>query len=440
MHYTLYTAVSEAEDILKDTESEIKSQVIQMFTPHLVSAVSYSVYSVADHCLSKGLISVECYESATEVGDKAAKAGHLLEAVKSAIEIKHPCFGLFLDSVLDEALAPEVASELIKNMKEQVDTRQQNYQDNKIVSLLRRQHPSCSMVREPEIIRFRGYLASTGFLRIDEDFQIAIHAGQVENVESAVEEMSKRNQDYRAIGLLYRASCRVVITGKVNEALADCDRAIEVAKSLECQNGVLITLRALRMKVSILRTVGQLEKAADCLQTARGFFSIVAPSYDSVAFLYEEIRLKMRIADRITYSDAQVDYDRALKHLDYSNENDIPLLFIVRNSEAEVLLKSSMIRDEGRLSPAPTEQDLNKAEKILNNLPINQLPEEAYVYRGWHYLARSDLYTWRKQYAEAKEWAKKSLKQFEKGQISYAAKVSQKRLELLKRLELPSKN
>ena len=435
-----YTA---AEDIMKDQKSEIKIRVIQMNTPCLDNAIRHSIYSVANHCLSSGLISEECYESIVEhnVKSNAAKAIELLQAVKGAIMTDHGCFEVFVDQVLPKALSFRGASELCSNMKEQYTeslyARQQSYQEDEVLDVLQRR---CSVVREPEIIRFSGCLATRRFQRIDKAFQVAIHAGQVETVESAAEVMSNINPDYKAIGILYRAHCRALIAGpsQFNEALADCDRAIEVAKPMECQNGVLITLRAFRMKLSMLRTMGQFERASDCLQKARGLFSSVAPSYDSAAFLYEEIRLKLLTEDKTTYSqyNIQLDYERALRYIDCSTENHFSQVFIFSNSRAEeALLKSSMLRDEERLSPAPTEQDLSKAEKILNNLPINQLPEEAYVYRGWHYLARSDLYTWRKQYAEAKEWAKKSLEQFAGGRVSYATDVVQRRLKLLERLK-----
>lgn len=427
----------EVDDIMEDKKSEIMIRVIQVSTPNLVSAVSRSVHSVADHCLATGLISEECYESIVETsGNSATKARHLLQAVKGAITTDHDCFGVFLDRVLHKALSFRVANKLILNMKERYTeslyARQQSCQENEVLLVLRSQY---SMRREPKMIGFSGCLATRRFLRIDKAFQEAIHAGQVEEVESATEIMSKINPDFQAIGLLYRASCRVVIAGRVNEALEDCDRAMEVAKPMECQNGVVITLRALRMKLSILRTEGKLKSASDCLQKARGFFSSVAPSYDSAAFLYEEIRLKLVMEDKATFSNVQLDYELALKHADCSNENDFSQVFIFCNSEAEVLLKSSMIRDEGRLSPAPTEYELCKAEKILNSLPINELPEEAYVYRGWHYLTRSDLCTWRKQYVKAKEWAKKSLQQFARGGVRYATGAPQRRLKLLEGLE-----
>ncbi|MCG8624023.1 MAG: hypothetical protein MJE68_18785, partial [Proteobacteria bacterium] len=181
----------EAEDDIKmeDTESELMIQVIRIFTPQLIDAISYSANSVANHCLSAGLISKECYKSARVVDNKTIKARHLLGAIESAIKIDPCCFGLFLDDVLDKTLALAIASKLIKNMKEQytksLDARQWNYQDNIILSMLRRQHQSCSVVREPELIRFGGCLATRRFQRIDTAFQVAIHAGQVENVESA---------------------------------------------------------------------------------------------------------------------------------------------------------------------------------------------------------------------------------------------------------------
>ena len=140
------------------------------------------------------------------------------------------------------------------------------------------------------------------------------------------------------------------------------------------------------MKTSMLRTVGEHQKALDYASVAHGYFSNAAPSYDTAALLYEEIRLKMSIVDdNVTFSDVKVDYDRTIKHVDNSGECDFSQLFIFLNAQAEVLLRSRMIRD-GKLAPAPPETDLLTAERILNTVPISKLPEEAYVYRGWHYL------------------------------------------------------
>ena len=426
------STMQEPGDIIKD-KSEIMIRVIQKSTPNLVTALSECILRVANHCLAEELITEDRYESMLEhYTNDATKARHLLQAVKSAIKNNNDCFDIFLDKVLKNTLPYRVADKLLTEMKEQYteSVHKQCCQVNKILDVLKRK---CSVIKEPEMIRFSGRLATRTFLRIDKAFQVAIHAGQVENVEFAAGIMTSINSDFQAIGLLYRASCRALIAGRIKDALKDCDRAIEVAKPTECQNGVLLTLRALRMKTSMLRTVGEHQKALDCISVAHDYFSNAAPSYDTAALLYEEIRLNMSIVDdNVTFSDVKVDYDRAIKHVDNSGECDFSQLFIFRNAQAEVLLQSRMIRD-GKLAPAPPETDLLTAEGILNTVPISKLPEEAYVYRGWHYLTRSDLYMWRKEYVEAMKWAEESQQQFTRGGITYV-KDPQKRLELLAKL------
>ena len=423
------STMQEGGDIMKD-KSKIILQVIDIYTPKLVSTLSECIPSVADHCLAQGLITKDRYESMLErYTDDATKARRLLLAVESAIKIDSDCFDVFLDEVLKITLPYRVADKLLPEMKEQYaeSAYKQGCPEDKILHVLQRK---CSVIREPKMIQFSGRLATRTFLRIDKAFQIAIHAGQVEDIESAAGIMMSVNSDFQAIGLLYRASCRALIAGRIKDALKDCDRAIEVAKPTECENGVLLTLRALRLKTSMLRTVGQHQKALDCATVAHGYFNNAAPSYDTAALLYEEIRLKMSIVDdNVTFSDVEVDYDRTLKHVDNSGECDFSQLFIFLNAQAGVLLQSRMIKDE-RLSPIPPEADLCRAERILNNVPITKLPEEAYVYRGWYYLTRSDLYIRRKQYVEAMKWAKESQQQFARGGITYI-NDPKKRLELI---------
>ena len=298
----------------------------------------------------------------------------------------------------------------------------------------------CLVSKDPLLIRFSGPLVTAKFQKIDRAFRRAIHAGKAAEVEWATDRMLSMNvsTDYKAIALLYRASGKVLIRGQMDEALLDCDRAIERAKQ-ECENSSLITGRALRQKTSILRSIGKCDKALECVSAAKEEFFLVAPSYDTAALLYEDVRLKLEIATSkgtvVSFSDIEKDYDRLLKHSDRLDENNCPALCIYVNAYAEVFLRSFYVNDE--LPPAavvPTEDDLRRAEYLLNNVPLKELPEEAYGHRGWHYKTRSELCMWRKQYPKAIEWAEKSQDQFTRGNAVHINKP-QELLELYKKLQ-----
>ena len=296
------------------------------------------------------------------------------------------------------------------------------------------------VLKAPPLIFFSGPLATTRFQKVDRAFCRAVHAGKAEEIEWATEKMLSMNvsADYKAIALLYRASCKAVITGQLDGALIDCDLAIERAKH-DCENSSLIIGRALRKKTSILRTVGKCDEALECASAAKAEYFLAAPSYDTAALLYEEVKLKMEIATSkgavVNFSEINKDYDRILSHSDYLCDDDRPALCIFINANAEAFLRSMYIEDE--LPPtaiAPTENDLRRAEELLNDVPLKVLPGESYVYRGWHYKARSELCMWRKQYPKAIEWAEKSQDQFTRGGVT-GVKKPQELITLYKKLQ-----
>ena len=297
------------------------------------------------------------------------------------------------------------------------------------------------VVDDPLLISFSGPLATQWFKKFDRAFYTAIHAGKAKVVESVAEKMLSTNFciDFKAIALLYRASCRALLTGKMDEALLDCDRAIERAKLLDCQNGALITGRALRYKTSILRTLGKCDEALECLKGAKEQYFLAAPSYDTASLLYEEVRLKIQLVNSkrmvVNFSDVKNDYSRIVKHLDYLEGNRSHLCVVVLNAQAEVLLRTYYIKEDlPSTEISPTEDDLCSAEYLLNCVPHDKLPAEAYVYRGWHYLARADLCMWRKQYPEAIEWAEKSQDQFASGNVKHIDNP-QERIKLINKLQ-----
>ena len=102
------------------------------------------------------------------------------------------------------------------------------------VTTERFQDQCSSVVEDPILIRFSGPLATRKFRRIERAFYTAIHASKTKNVELATKKMLSMNvsTDYKAIALLFRANCKALITGQMDEALLDCDRAIGRAKPL----------------------------------------------------------------------------------------------------------------------------------------------------------------------------------------------------------------
>ncbi len=325
----------------------------------------------------------------------------------------------------------ETLGELLQNVAEDVETD----------CVRHTMSSQLCMVKDPILIRFSGPLATRQFQKIARAFCGAIHASKAEDVEWATEKMLSLNvcTDYKAMSLLYRASCKSKVGGHLLEALVDCDKAIEMARLLECQNGSLITGRALRYKTCFLRTKGRTDEALECVKGAKENFFLAAPSSDTAALLYEDVQLKIHIAvskgEIVNFPEVEDDYDRVLKHSHLLDDHNRPQMCIFLTTPAEVFLRTYYIKED--LPPAaiaPTEEDLCRAEHLLNSVPLKELPEEAYTYTGWHYLTRSDLCLWRKQYPEAIEWAERSQDQFTRGKATHVTNP-RKRLKLLKKLQ-----
>ncbi len=326
----------------------------------------------------------------------------------------------------------ETLGELLQNVAEDVETDCVRHTTSS----------QLCMVKDPILIRFSGPLATRQFQKIERAFYGAIHASKADDVEWATEKMLSLNvsTDYKAMSLLYRASCKAMVGGHLLEALVDCDEAIEMARLLECQNGPLITGRALRHKTGLLRAKGRTDEASKCVKEAKENFFLAAPSFDTAALLYEDVRLRIRIAvskgEIVNFSEVEDYYNRILKHSHLLDDHHRPQMCVFLNAQAEVFLRTDYIKKD-HLPPAaiaPTEEDLCRAEHLLNNVPLQELPDEAYTYTGRYYLARSDLCLWRKQYPEAIEWAERSQDQFTRGKATHLTNPWE-RLKLLKKLQ-----
>lgn len=408
-------------------------KVILKLTPTLVTALCDCVNDVSDHCLAKGLITEDTNaEMLVPAISSRNKARILLKAIRGVVEINSDCFDTFTD-ILEEVLPFGVRRKLITSLRDGCKSRNR-------MSSSTRQRP----LFEHVLIRFTGPLATKKFLKLDRFFCNATHAGKAESIMFATKNILSMNisMDYKSICLLYRANCKALLQAQMDEAILDCDRAIKLAENLACENGSLIIGRALRMKTSILRSVGRLDEALKCVSEAKEKFFLAAPSSDTAALLYEDVRLKICIAmsndeDLMLYiSDVSDDYDRILKHSVCLESHDRSQLCIFLNSNAELFLRSAYIeRELPDTAIAPTHSDLCRAEKILNSIPLDELPKKAYVYRGWCYRTRGDLCMWRKQYSKAIEWARKAQDQFTLGNLKHITNP-QERIELYRQLQL----
>ena len=301
------------------------------------------------------------------------------------------------------------------------------------------------------LIRFTGPLATLEFLKLDRDFCEALSACNTKNVMSEAEKILSESMntsiDYKCISRVHRAKCKAHCLGQRDEALLDCDEAIKQARNLECQNSLLIIGRALTMKASILRWSERLNEALECVHGAKGQFYLAAPSNDTAALLYEEVRMKICITMsegkdiNVYISQLQNDYDRILNHfkLPCLDAYDRSRLCAYVNANAELYLQTYYLDNELPFSaiPLPTDSDLRRAEEILDLYPLKELPTTPHGNRGWHYRNRGDLCMWRKQYPEAIEWAKKAQDQFTLANMKHIT-YPEKRIELYQRLQMKS--
>ena len=422
-------------------------------TPKLVTAISDCVIDVSDHCLAKGLIAGETYDQmlALEKSSKN-KARILVRAVRCAIQIRSDCFETFLD-VLNVTLPRATKEAVIADLKDRKAST--GYGDCRRLTSRQRSIKSkpksatgkrFSLVKSDlPFIRFTGPLATKKFQKLHMAFCEALSACKAKSVMSATKKILSMNVsiDYKCISLVHRAKCRAHCKGQLDKALLDCDRVIKLASSLECENGSLITGKALTMKASILRWSERLDEAQGCVERAKSRFFWAAPSSDTAALLYEEVRMKICSAmsenkDINMYiRQVENDYDRIFKHSLCLNAYDRSRLCAFVNAHAEVYLRTYYLDDKLPFStiPTPTDRDLHRAEEILNSYPLHELPTKPHGNRGWHYRNRGDLCMWRKQYSEAIEWAKKAQKQFALANMTHIT-TPKKRIELYHRLQL----
>ena len=421
-------------------------------TPKLVTAISDCVIDVSNHCLAKGLIADDTYDQMLSLEKLSKyKATILVRAVRCAVQINSDCFETFLD-VLNVTLPHATKEAVIADLKDRKAST--GYRDRCRLTSRQRSIKSkpksatCSrfnLEKSDLYIRFTGPLATKKFQELHRAFCEALSACKAKNVMALTKKILSMNFsiDYKCISLVHRAKCRAHCKGQLDKALLDCDRVIKLASSLECENGSLITGKALTMKASILRWSERLDEAQGCVERAKSRFFWAAPSSDTAALLYEEVRMKICSAmsenkDINMYiRQVENDYDRIFKHSLCLNAYDRSRLCAFVNARAEVYLRTYYLDDKLPLStiPTPTDCDLHRAEEILNSYPLNELPTKPHGNRGWHYRNRGDLCMWRKQYSEAIEWAEKAQKQFALANMTHIT-TAEKRIELYQRLQL----
>ena len=95
-------------------------RIVEMFIPKIVSAISGSIATLYDQCLSKGLICGEIYRRLLEttVYGEQDKARILLIEVMKSIQNDDRCFGIFL-TALNETLPTAVSSMLVTEIVEE---------------------------------------------------------------------------------------------------------------------------------------------------------------------------------------------------------------------------------------------------------------------------------------------------------------------------------
>ena len=410
-------------------------EIIKICTPKLVLAICDCINDVSDHCLSWGLITEDQYDDIVlcQVRVSTDKARRLLRDVRHVVKMNSGWFEEFL-YILNETLPHATKDQVIDDLMDRY-------------LATGNQHPQFDLRHgDLRFVHFTGPLATKKFQKLDRDFCEDLSACNIESVMSRTEEILSANTgpyasiDYKCISLVHRAKCKAHCLGQRDEALLDCHEAIERASKLECENGVLIIGRALAMSASIQRWSERYSEAQGYVDRAKSELFLAAPSNDTAALLYEEVRMKISFAmskkEDINISEVQNDYDRIFTHALCLNAHDRSRLCAYVNALTEVYLQTYYL-DEGvpfSAIPLPTESDLHRAEKILNSYPLKELPTKPHGNRGWYYRNRADLCMWRRQYSKAIKWAEKAQTQFTQARMKHITNPK-KRIELYQRLQ-----
>ena len=98
----------------------MEAKVIESFLPDLVTAVSTTVLSVSDQCLSKGLIPGNVHDQVLESGGTSKeKARTLILAVKKSTETDSRCLEILLN-ILDQELPFAIRENLLSKIRKEL--------------------------------------------------------------------------------------------------------------------------------------------------------------------------------------------------------------------------------------------------------------------------------------------------------------------------------
>ena len=299
------------------------------------------------------------------------------------------------------------------------------------------------MVKEPPPLRYTGPLATIKYhmleMKFIQFFQTANHKHMQKLCELVVAKSSS-SPDIKVLALCWEASS-MVVQGIYEHAEQLLRTAWTKASKLECQNGLLLQGRILRLSAQLQHFYGCDDKALKYISRAKERLFNAEPSKETAFALHTELVLKRRRCTSFSqlYQPTERDYELLLEHAKYMEEYEKPFVCNFFTMKASFHLRSDLITDE--LPPKeywPSPDDLRKAEECLNSVWLDMVQNQSNFYTAQYYRTLCDLLIWRQQYPKAMYLLQKARNIGNK--LNVTVYTIEQRLKLLQKLKDNDKN
>ena len=219
--------------------------------------------------------------------------------------------------------------------------------------------------------------------------------------------------------------------------------ALKIASNLECENSSLLQGRVLRHLAFMQYAQHYDDKALEYMSGAKESLFLASPSNETAFAVHTELLVKSRrlFSTPASFSSEQFlsaerDYELLLKHAEYMEEYEQPLICSFHAVKASFHSRSALIKDN--LPPEeywPTPDDLRKAEECLNRVSLDAMPDQSNFYTAQYYRTCCDLYMWKQQYHKATDYLEKARKLYVQNKLYARTQYVEQRLKLLERLK-----
>ena len=255
--------------------------------------------------------------------------------------------------------------------------------------------------KEPPLIRYTGPLATTKYHKLEKVFTgLYLSPGheRIQQLSKRILHESSISPDIKVLALCWKA-LSVALHKNYKHAEEVLATAFKIASNLECENSSLLQGRVLRHLAFMQYAQHYDDKALEYMSGAKESLFLASPSNETAFAVHTELLVKSRrlFSTPASFSSEQFlsaerDYELLLKHAEYMEEYEQPLICSFHAVKASFHLRSALIKDN--LPPEeywPTPDDLRKAEECLNRVSLDAMPDQSNFYTAQYYRTCCDL-------------------------------------------------